>query len=248
MLESLLDLVLPRRCLACGRPASPRMAALGLCPPCRGQLLAAPHETSCAGCGRPLAAAAPPPGMRCGLCRRHPPAYDRLLAGWLYRPPLDTVIGALKFRRLEYLAPALGRELGERRGAELEGLDGVVPLPLHWTRRWLRGFDQAEAIGSGLAATIRLPLLPALRRVRATPRQMRLARQARLRNPVGAFLAVQPLRGARLALIDDVATTGATLSAAARALRRAGAREVVAAVVARTPRGERSPTATSRVG
>lgn len=177
--------------------------------------------------------------MLCGACRRHPPAFDRLVAGWLYRPPLDAVIAALKFRRLEYLAPALGRELGERLGPALDGLDAVVPLPLHWRRRWLRGFDQAEAIAGGLAATIRLPLLPALRRVRSTPRQMRLQRQARLRNPAGAFLAVQPVRGARLALIDDVATTGATLSEAARALRRGGAHEVIAAVVARTPRGER---------
>lgn len=234
MLRALLDLVLPRSCLACFAAASPRVEAFGLCPRCRGRLIAAPLAGLCAGCGRRLGGSTPPDWL-CGACRRRPPAYERLLAGWLYLPPLDAVIASLKFRRLDYLGVALGRELAERLGPAVDTFDAVVPVPLHWGRRATRGYDQASEIGRGFAERAGLTLRPLLRRRRATRHQMGLPRGERLRNPRGAFRATAALAGARLLLIDDVATTGATLSAAAAALRSGGACNVSAAVVARTP-------------
>jgi ComF family protein len=237
LLDLLLARALPAACLAChaaaGRPAS---TGLGLCPACRGRLRPLPAAAACAGCGRPLAGRLPS-GWRCGACRQRPPAYDRLLCGWSYEPPCDAVIAGLKFRRLDYLGAHLAAALHARLGPELGGCDVVVPVPLHWRRRLARGFNQAEAIARPLAARLGLPCERLLRRRRATAPQSGLDRAARRRNPRGAFAAPRPpaIHGRAVLLVDDVVTTGATLDAAARCLRRAGARAIVALAAARTP-------------
>lgn len=231
----LLHLLLPAGCLSCDEPLPPR-APLGLCDPCRARLAPVPRE-ACAVCAAPLEVFEPPPGWRCGACRAKPPAFDRLLAPWSYREPLDAVVQGLKFRRLDYLgrhlAEALARELGE----DLAGFDGVVPVPLHWTRRLARGYNQAERIARPLAGRLGLPLIPALRRSRSTPPQTSLGKERRIANLRRAFRVADPseVRDLRLLLVDDVATTGATLDAAAAALRGAGAGAVTAVVAGRTP-------------
>ena len=228
--RGLLHLLLPSCCLGCGE-ALFTPAPLGLCPLCRGKLSLL--KGSCAVCSGPLDAFEPPPDYRCGFCREHPPAFDRLLALWTYRPPLDAVIQALKFRRLDYLGRHLARILAEE--LPLDGFDAVVPVPLHWHRRLTRGYNQAERIARPLAGSLGLPLLPALRRVRRTPPQTSLGKADRLANLQRAFRVRRAVRGLRLLLVDDVATTGATLEAAASVLKRAGAAGVTAAVAARTP-------------
>ncbi|HVG07316.1 MAG TPA: ComF family protein [Thermoanaerobaculia bacterium] len=233
--RSLLHLLLPASCLGCGEPLF-SSAPLGLCIPCRGKL-APVGRFACASCAGPLHAFEPPPGYRCGACRERPPAFDRLLALWNYRPPLDAVIQGLKFRRLDYLGRHLALALADGLGEELDGIDGVVPVPLHWHRRLARGYNQAERIATPLAARLGLPLIPALRRTRRTPPQTSLGKAARLANLRQAFRVPRPgrVRGLRLLLVDDVATTGATLDMAAAALRRAGASGITAVVAARTP-------------
>jgi ComF family protein len=211
-------------------------APLGLCAGCRSRLAPLP-SAACAVCAALLEAFEPPPGYRCGACRERPPAYERLLALWLYRDPLDAVVQALKFNRLDYLGRHLAVALGDGLGERLDGFDAVVPVPLHW-RRWLaRGYNQAERIARPLAGRLGLPLLPALRRSRPTRAQTSLGRTGRAANLRGAFRVPRPerVRGLRLLLVDDVATTGATLDAAAAALLRAGADGVTAVVVGRTP-------------
>ncbi|RMH19144.1 MAG: ComF family protein, partial [Acidobacteria bacterium] len=191
----------------------------------------------CATCGRPLASPAPA-GFRCGSCRRRPPPFDRLCCAYCYRPPLDAVLTALKFRRLDYLGSQLGRALARRLAAAGGGLpEVVVPVPLHWWRFLRRGYNQAALIARPLAEQFGVPMETLLRRRRATPPQSRLAREARLRNPRGAFALRRGARcaGRRVLLVDDVMTTGATLAAAAVCLRRAGAREIIAAAAARAP-------------
>ena len=126
-----------------------------------------------------------------------------------------------------------------RAGIGLEAVDLVVPVPLHPWRRLRRGYNQAELLARPLAAALGLPLRIALVRHRFAPPQSRLPRQRRLANVQDVFRSPRRhrrhLRGRHVLLVDDVATTGATLDAAARALLAAGTRTVIALTLARTP-------------
>lgn len=236
LLDRFVHALLPAPCLECGRPLPARGTAFGLCSPCRGRLKPLP-ESTCGICSRPLSAYEPPPDFVCAACRENPPGFDRLLALWSYEPPLDKVIQALKFRRLDYLGSHMARALAGELGSELACVDAVVPVPLHWRRRLARGYNQAERIARPLARTLGLPLTRALSRPRATPPQSLLGRKERLANLRRAFRVRHPerLRARHLLLVDDVATTGATLDAAATLLKKAGAATVTALVAGRTP-------------
>jgi ComF family protein len=135
------------------------------------------------------------------------------------------------------LAAPLRRLMQERGAAVLAGADCVVPVPLHWRRRWRRGFNQALELSHGLG----LPVLRALRRHENTRTQTDLPASARQRNVRDAFAFRRrvPIAGRRVVLVDDVSTTGATLEACARVLMAAGAAEVrtltAARVVTRQP-------------
>ncbi len=133
---------------------------------------------------------------------------------------------------------ALGEMLAETAGASLEAslTDVVVPVPMHWTRRTWRGANSPETIAQRLALRLAVPLRPALLvRARRTAPQASLSPNQRRANVRGAFrAAVHPdLPGARVLLVDDIMTTGATLNEAAKTLVRAGAAEVMVAVLAR---------------
>jgi ComF family protein len=216
LLDRVLHALLPAPCLGCGDPLPARGSALGLCAACRAALRPPPEET--------------PQTTRLL-------ALDRLLALWSYQPPLDEVILGLKFRRLDYLGGHLAAALADAMGEELAVCDAVVPVPLHWRRRLARGYNQAERIARPLADRLGRPLVAALARRHATPPQSRLGRAGRLVNLDRAFTVRKPgkVGGLRLLLVDDVATTGATLEAAAAALRAAGAASVTAVVAGRTP-------------
>lgn len=140
------------------------------------------------------------------------------------------------------MARSLGELLGQARGEILESaaVDWIVPVPLHWSRRWLRGFNQAEELASALAHLLNRPRLNALRRGRRTPRLAGLSSTQRREQLQGAFTTnrqtVSALDGATVLLVDDILTTGATCGAAARALKAAGVRRVVVAVIARAGR------------
>jgi len=239
LLSGAADVVLPSPCLACGGPAS-GSGHLGLCLACRGRLVT--PAPGCATCGEELPAARLsrlPDGWVCGECRRRPPAHGALRVAWSYEGPVVTVVRALKFGRLEYLGRHLARDLAERLAGDPGAWDLVVPVPLHWRRRWRRGYNQAERIARPLAAALGVPCEEVLRRRRATRPQTGLARDARRTNLRNAF-AVRRGRspeGRQVVLVDDVVTTAATVGAAAEALRAAGARSVLAVAAARTPIG-----------
>jgi ComF family protein len=218
-----LDVVFPRHCLGCARRLASGPAPLLLCPVCRGALERVDPRASCATCARPL-----PRGRlerpRCLDCRRDPPPHARLTAVWRYRPPLDRVVRALKFGRLDFLAAELVAEaLAGRSGPDAP--DVLVPVPLALPRRLARGFNQAERIASALAARLDAPCRALLVRPgwRSVP-QRRLGRRERRANAAVRFEPVrrsEPVAGSIL-LVDDVFTTGSTLRAAGSALRRAG--------------------------
>ena len=115
------------------------------------------------------------------------------------------------------------------------GADTVIPVPLHWLRYWKRGYNQSEVLARGLAARLQLPCRTGwLRRIRNTPKQTAQTPAARRENVRGAFRTGRSadLSGRTILLVDDVLTTGSTCSEAARALRDAGAKNVMVAVLA----------------
>ncbi len=227
--------LLPAPCLACGAVEPGPAPPLSLCAGCRGRLKRL--GPGCARCGRPLPGAHPPAGYTCAACRAQRPPFERLLAAWSYEPPLDAVIHGLKFRRLDYLGSHLARAMVPLLGPALDGWDLLVPVPLHWHRRLVRGYNQAEQIARPLATLLRLPCRSALRRARPTAAQTRLGREERLRNLERAFRLRRgaEVGGRKILLVDDVYTTGATLVAAAVCMRRGGAAAVAAVVAGRTP-------------
>jgi ComF family protein len=187
----------------------------------------------CDTCGDPLRSwHAPVHLASCPHCRRRRRTIDRARAVGKYDGVLRDIIHAFKYGGRRSIARPLAR-LMERRGHDvLDGADAVVPVPLHWSRRRSRGFNQA----TDLARHLGTPVVEALCRVRATPTQTDLPSSRRHQNVQAAFAATRAgarLSGALVVLVDDVSTTGATLEACGRALKDAGVREVRALTAAR---------------
>jgi ComF family protein len=153
-----------------------------------------------------------------------------------YAGPLRAAIHRLKYSGERGLADELGALVALEAARDLArgvAMDAVVPVPLHQTRAASRGYDQAALLAAAVARRTGLPLRPALRRVRHGRPQVELDRAARAANVRGAFVSeASSLRRLAVVLIDDVATTGATIADAAAAARAAGARSVRAYVVA----------------
>lgn len=197
-----------------------------ICDQCRQDLPILEHP--CPRCAFPL----PLADVHCGHCQRHPPSWDRMQVLADYEYPFDQLIHHLKYRHQRLAGRLLGQLLAERIAAPLP--EAVLPVPLHWWRRWRRGYNQAEEIAHGLAS--RLPIAVdghSLRRVRATPPQTRLSRARRRQNLHGAFqLAPVPYR--HVALLDDVITTGATLHELVGLLRHQGVAKIEVWALCRT--------------
>ena len=151
----------------------------------------------------------------------------------MYEGTLREAIHALKFGGCRAMAGPLGDLIATTVLADRRlRADVVVPVPLHASRYRQRGFNQAELLGRRVAWVLGLPCEGLLRRTHATDAQSGLTRQVREINVRGAFVCVEPLAGRDVLLIDDVMSTGFTASECARALRVAGAGEVVVATVA----------------
>lgn len=214
-------------------------------------LLASLFEPPCAACARPLPN--PLDGAVCEQCwaaiktgaplTEHPRghAVEWACAVDHYDGRLRDIIHALKYERRRSIAKPLGRLMRERGQALLLGADLVVPVPLHPRRERGRGFNQAD----DLARQLGLPVAALLRRVRDTTSQIELPADARHQNVRDAFaIADGPAKAGRhmatvVVLVDDVSTTGATLEACARVLKRGGVREVRALTAARVVTGRR---------
>ena len=212
----------PQACHLCGAECDASL----LCAPCTADLpWLPPHR--CTVCAVPLTS-----GTVCGACLDRPPRFDRLDALFAYRFPVDALIHAFKYGGRLALARLLGEMLAQ---AVARGADAIVPMPLAPGRLAERGFNQAVEIARVVARRTGIPLLPhACRKVVETPPQAELPWIERARNVRRVFVCDAVLRGKRIAVVDDVLTTGATLNELARVLRRAGAVSVEGWVVART--------------
>ncbi|MDQ0503300.1 ComF family protein [Xanthobacter agilis] len=230
-----LSLALPHTCIACGRVTAD---AGGLCGACWSTLvfITPPY---CARTGQPLphdgGLAAP---LLSAEAIDHPPAFDRARAAVVFTDVARQLVHNLKYAdRLDVAAPMA--RLMALAGRDLVAeADLVVPVPLHPLRLWRRRFNQAALLARHLAPAGRLKIRTDLiKRRRPTPSQTRLGRSERRANVADAFApcsdAASALPGRRILLVDDVYTTGATLDACARVLRRAGASHVDALTFAR---------------
>lgn len=204
--QVLLDLLAPRACAACPRA------------PGAGQLF-------CSDCATGLVPA-PSSGELSGAV---------LIAPFAYAPPLSHALHALKYGGRADLATPLGALLRPHVGAAVRTWDALVPVPLHPLRLAERGYNQSALLARACAAGTSLRVLPrVLTRVRHTGRQVGRSRRERLDNALQAFRASGPKpRGMRVALVDDVVTTGATARACIEALRTVGADVCAVLCVAR---------------
>lgn len=184
----------------------------------------------CVRCALPLAHAG-----TCGRCLRTPPAFDGATAAFEYRFPVDRLVHRFKFGG----DLAIGRWLGEQLAARVGGLatpDVIVSPPLAPSALRERGFNQAVELAKPVGRALDVPVeLAALRKVRPTAPQRTLGRRSRQANLRGTYVCELDVRGAHVAIVDDVITTGATVGTAAEAIRLAGAASVQAWAAARAP-------------
>jgi predicted amidophosphoribosyltransferase len=229
---ALVNTIYPPRCLACREATD---APRGLCGACWADTHFIAGET-CARCGVPLMGAGA--DDLCDGCSGHPPPWDRGAAAMLYKGAGRRMVLALKHGdRLDMVPPLAGWMAAAGRDL-LAGADLIAPVPLHWRRLVRRRYNQSAELARRIARLSgRTAAVDLLVRRRATAPQEGMDRAARAANQAGAF-AVAPRHVARLAgravlMVDDVMTSGATLSACADTLRAAGAARVDALVLAR---------------
>jgi len=219
-----LQALLPNACLLCGGDA----AAI-VCPGCAADLPLLPPNR-CPQCAEPTAH-----GERCGHCLSRTVYFDGTCTLYRYDFPLDRLIHAFKYGGQLALAGWFGGQLADAQGSR--DFDRIVPMPLHPARLRERGFNQAAEIARivGHRLNVRLDV-DSVRRTRPTASQAELPLAERAANVRGAFECSADLSGQRTLLIDDVMTSGATLSECARTLKLHGAARVEVAVIARALR------------
>jgi ComF family protein len=239
LLGGVTDALVPQTCVTCGAWIS---AGSGLaCSRCRAEIAEIMRASYCPYCGRTM----PPPAIHDDGCARC--MHERFwnVAGiariGAYEPLLRRLITRLKYggreRNAELAADLLAAAI-ERQGWPGE-LRFIVPVPMHWLRRWQRPCDHAALLAAALSQRLNVPMLRAVRRTKHTPSQTHApSRAVRFKNVRGCF-AARPrlgvrLRGRSVCIVDNLLVTGATLHEVSKSLRRAGAGRIYAAVIARS--------------
>ncbi len=235
LVEALAQTFLPASCAICTAALPWRGSRAGVCPACWDS--ARRHlGPACPTCGNPDVAS----GEECLACRASAPPWRAAASFGPYAGVLRELILLFKARGRDELAAPLGELLAETfRGAAWPAPDAAVAVPMGWVKRLRRGYNQAELLAREVARAVGCRHVRALRR-RGGGRQVGAGRSDRLRLTASAFPVRRAVSG-RVLLVDDVLTTGATAGACARALARAGAKEVYVLTVARTPQPGRIP-------
>jgi ComF family protein len=229
--------LLPTQCLLCAVTLKDEL----LCEGCLYNLpWAQRYEHSCQQCAIALTSA----GDFCGHCLHQPPAFSRSIIPFAYQYPLTPLIHSFKYHRKLTQGKLLGELLAQHihdclAQANWQTPDLLIPTPMHWTRRWQRGFNQAEILGQYIARTTGVPMATRIiQRRHRSPAQKELTRRERQKNLRKAFFispaAQQKIIGKRIALIDDVVTTTATMRELSKLLIAAGAKDVEVWALTRT--------------
>jgi ComF family protein len=230
VLQGAIDLIVPASCWICETPVTGRRAAF--CESCEQELTADPHDVCprCASTLSPLVAQA----AHCPHCRNQEFAFERVVRLGPYAGTLREAILRMKHPYGEAFADSLAELAASFLRDRLQGhaLDGVIPIPLHWRRRWRRGYNQSEISARAIASVLKLPLLTrVLFRTKWTEQQtVALDRRKNVRGcfTPGSNDQTRRLAGRTVLLVDDVLTSGATADEAARVLQTLGARTIVA--------------------
>jgi len=246
--SSLVALVFPEECRVCGRPLH-RISRVPVCGTCLNLPVPFDAEHFCIRCRTPFRNRFPldEEGV-CGLCRTGARGFDAAYTFGAYDGALRELIHLLKYGRIRTLARPLANHLVASLPLN-ERFDAIVPMPMHWTRLWQRGFNQARLLAEEIGRRRGIPVIRAVRRRRQTAPQAGLSHARRRANVAGAFAPVQEkqVRGKRLLLVDDVMTTGATASACGLALKSVGADYVAVLTLARADRRFDAPVRNSGV-
>jgi len=227
----------PDDCRVCGKPLH-EISRIPVCSACICQPTAMEAEYYCVDCKTPFLNRFPlDADGRCSLCRLGLTGFDTIYTFGSYADTLRELIHLFKYSQIRPLARPLGALIARAIPRE-HRFDLIIPMPLHWKKRWSRGYNQSELLAKEIARRWGVPIRKIVRRVKPTAPQAGLSNSKRRLNVRGAFAVRKGanLKGLRVLLIDDVLTTGATAGACASVLKRAGASHVAVAVVARTDR------------
>jgi ComF family protein len=249
-IDSLASVLFPAPCAICGQTLT-TASRIPVCEPCLHELERIAHPM-CVCCGRPLVASpssqavadgslsASGVELRCRLCRANFYAFDGARSFAVYNRALSEAILLLKYEQVTSLAGWFGARLAEIALEAEWHVDVVVPVPLHRDRRRERGYNQAELIARTVARRLKLRLdAKFLVRIKPRPPQLVLSRAEHWRSVRGAYATQQGMKidNLRVLLLDDVLTTGATLDACSRVLKKAGASAVFGLTVGRVRSG-----------
>lgn len=228
VLATLAESLFPSRCCLCLWPCD---GALPLCAACRADMPV--NRLCCQRCALPLNNAS---AAVCGNCLHHPPAFDKVIAPWLYGEYLAYIVHRWKFQGERRLTRLLAHLWFQQVGSPGH-IDALAPVPLHWTRQWRRGFNQSHLLALALQAESPQLQVNAglLQRRKRTAAQSGMNARQRAHNLRQAFTASKACDNLAIAVVDDVLTTGATANEIAKVLKKAGARHVEIWCIARTP-------------
>jgi ComF family protein len=233
--RGLFELVFPDDCRVCAQPLH-EISRIPVCRRCLNDCSPLIAEFYCVSCRTPFLNRFPlDDDGRCALCRLGLNGFDAVYSYGSYEGSLRRLIHLFKYGGVQPLAGVFGKFLALALPRE-ESFDLIIPMPLHWTRRWQRRYNQAALLAREISKRWNVPVKSVARRRRATAPQAGLTHAKRRDNVAGAFSVKQKLDGLHVLLVDDVLTTGASASACARALKRAGADRVTVLALARTDR------------
>ena len=229
--NAFIQFCLPATCIFCLHQTG---SDQNICPSCRQSLPILTH--SCVQCARHLEGE--PRHLICGVCLKNPPPFDKTFALFSYAPPIISLVLNLKFHRQLSHAKLLGALLTEQMqnkwyaGHPLP--DVIIPIPLHRKRLRERGFNQALEIARPIARALKIPIdYKQTKRIRHTAPQTELDAKERQKNVQNAFAVTQDYKDAHLLVIDDVITTGSTITSFCELLKKQGAKQIDVIAAAR---------------